>query len=97
MAIIISTRTLEPGDFDDWKLRFESASTARGNAGCRGVRRFRSIDDPNEITVIFDWDSHESARQFIEGNARAIQERNPDAPPPNIHTIYMEELPQLDS
>ena len=61
MATIISRRKLEPGGFDNWESRFASAADARKQAGCRGIRRFRSVEDPNEVVVIFDWDSHENA------------------------------------
>ena len=97
MATIISRRKLEPGDFDNWEARFASAAEARKQAGCRGIRRFRSVDDPNEVVVIFDWDSHENARRFIEGNVRKIQEMNPGAPAPVMQTIYVDEFEALAS
>ena len=96
MATIISKRKLEAGDFDGWKLRFESAAVARKAAGCRGVRRFRSVDKRDEVIVIFDWDSLENARAFIEGNVRMLQAQNPGAPP-LMETWYVEELEPLSS
>lgn len=96
MATVITTRKLQPGDFANWKARFEEGAAARKAAGCRGVRRFRGVDDPNEVIVVFDWDSHQNARKFIEGNMQVLRERNPDAPL-NMHTVYVEELEPLDS
>lgn len=96
MATIISKRKLEPNDFDNWKTRFESAAAARKTAGCRGVRRFRSMDNSNEVIVIFDWDSLDNGRAFIEGNVRLLQAQNPGTPPV-METMYVEELEPLAS
>ena len=96
MATIISRRKLGPADFPNWKARFEEAAIARKNAGCRGVQRFRSVDDPDEVVVIFDWDSHENARRFIEGNMKLLQERNPDTPL-IMQNIYVDEMAPLES
>jgi heme-degrading monooxygenase HmoA len=96
MATIITTRKLQPGDFANWKARFEEGAAARKNAGCRGVRRFHSVDDPNEVIVIMDWDSLENGRKFIEGNMQVLRERNPGVPL-NMNNIYVEELESLES
>lgn len=96
MAIVISTRKLAPGDFADWDSRFASGAAARRDAGCRSVRRFRSVDDPDEVVVIFDWDTHEHARRFIENNVRQLALNNPDAPP-QMWTVYVDELAALES
>jgi heme-degrading monooxygenase HmoA len=97
MPVVISRRTLAENDFEGWRSRFESAAPARAAAGCRGVRRFRSVDCPNEVIVVFDWDTHENARAFIEGNIQSIQARNPNDPAPGIETLYVEELTPLAS
>lgn len=96
MATIISKRKLAAGDFDNWKARFESAAAARKAAGCRGVRRFRSADNPDEVIVVFDWDTLDNARHFIENNVRLLQAQNPAAPP-MMETWYVEELEPLPS
>lgn len=95
MAMVISKRQLQAGDFDSWAHRFAAASEARRAAGCRGLRRLRSLDDPNQVFVVFDWDGHDNARRFIEGNQQAIRARDPDAPPPDIQTWYVEEVDAL--
>jgi heme-degrading monooxygenase HmoA len=96
MATIITTRKLQPGDYENWKARFEEGAAARRNAGCRGVRRFRSVDDPNEVIVVMDWDNHENARNFIEGNMKVLRERNPGVSL-DMHNIYVDELEPLNS
>lgn len=53
-------------DFD----RFIAAFSTRGAAkrreyGCRGARVMRSLDDPNELINVFDWDRADVER-FME-------------------------------
>ena len=97
MAMVISKRQLQGGDFDAWASRFAEGAAARRAAGCRGLRRFRSTEDPNQVFVIFDWDSHENARRFIENNQQAIRARDPGAPAPDIQTWYVDEIDALDA
>ncbi len=72
----------------------------RKQAGCRGVRRFRNVNDPDELIVIFDWDTHENARRFVEmkvtENARLVEERSPGGPP-KLENLYVEEMEPLPS
>lgn len=100
MAIMISRRKLESGDFDAWKKRFEEGAEARKQAGCRSVRRFRSITDPDEVVVVFDWDSHESAQRFVAAklaeNSQLKEERSPGGPA-KLENMYVEELEPLPS
>jgi heme-degrading monooxygenase HmoA len=49
-------------DFDWWR----GCSTPTLRAGCRGARIFRNAEDPQEVVVLFEWDSLESARRRIE-------------------------------
>jgi heme-degrading monooxygenase HmoA len=65
MAIMISRRRLPRGEFDAWKVRFEADAKNRQKAGCRGIRRFRSKVDPDELIVMFDWESQAVAEQFV--------------------------------
>ena len=99
MPIMISRRKLEPGDFATWKERFEAGAPARKEAGCRGVRRFVNINDPEEVVILFDWNSHENARKFVEtklaANSKLLEERS--AGIPKLENIYLEELAPLPS
>ncbi len=100
MALMISRRQLEPGDFDAWKTRFEEGAAARKAAGCRGVRRFHGVDNREELIVIFDWDTHENARKFvggkIAGNSRLVEPRNSGGSP-KLENFYVEEMEPLES
>lgn len=100
MPHVITRRRLDAGDFDAWMVRFAAGAEARRAAGCRGVRRFRSADDPQEIVVIFDWDTHENARRFVEekmaANPQLSEPRGPGAGPKMEH-FYGLELDPLPS
>ena len=45
---------------------FDADAAGREVAGCRGSRVFRNAEDPEEVVVLFEWDSLESARRRIE-------------------------------
>jgi heme-degrading monooxygenase HmoA len=100
MPLMISRRRLEEGDFDAWKVRFEQGASDRKAAGCRGVRRFRGIEDPLELMVIFDWDSAENARAFVAGkvsdNPKLVEKRATGAGL-MLENIFMEEMDPLES
>jgi heme-degrading monooxygenase HmoA len=53
-------------DYDRWRGVFDADSAGREAAGCRGARIFRDAEDPEEVVVLFEWDSLESARRRIE-------------------------------
>ncbi|QRG07227.1 hypothetical protein EZH22_01950 [Xanthobacter dioxanivorans] len=65
MVMMVSRRRLPEGDFDAWTVRFEAQCEARAKAGCRGVRRFHAVNDKHELMVIFDWDTIENAKAFL--------------------------------
>ena len=53
-------------DYARWREVFEADSSNREAAGCRGARIFRHAQDPEEVVVLFEWDSLERARRRIE-------------------------------
>ena len=54
------------GDYAGWREVFDADAAGREVAGCRGARVFRNAEDPEEVVVLFEWDSLESARRRIE-------------------------------
>lgn len=99
MALMISRRRLEDGEFDAWKERFESQTEIRAAAGCRGIRRFRGVEDPQELMLIFDWDSIENAKAFVNmkvsQNPRLLDQRESGGA--KLENIFMEEMEALAS
>jgi heme-degrading monooxygenase HmoA len=100
MAIMITRRRLPPNDFDTWKGRFEADAENRRKAGCRGIRRFRGIADPDELIVIFDWASREDAEKFVTSKLSSrpgvADAKRADGTSAFVNEFY-EELPPLES
>ena len=53
-------------DYALWRAVFDADAAGRKTAGCRGARILRNADDPEEVVVLFEWDTLERARQRIE-------------------------------
>jgi heme-degrading monooxygenase HmoA len=53
-------------DYSRWREVFDADAEGRKEAGCRGTRVFRNAEDPEEVVVLFEWDSLGSARRCIE-------------------------------
>jgi heme-degrading monooxygenase HmoA len=51
-------------DFAQWKVAFDGHAPARAAAGLTGGRVYRSLDDPNETTIIFEFADEAKARAF---------------------------------
>ena len=64
MVYVIVELKLE--SFDRWKLVFDERSAARKESGSKEARLFRNSDDPNEALILFDWDSLENAKDYLE-------------------------------
>ncbi|MFC7229254.1 antibiotic biosynthesis monooxygenase [Salinirubellus salinus] len=50
--------------FERWKAAFEENHTAREEHGSEGYHLFRGSDDPDEITVLMEFDTAENARRW---------------------------------
>jgi quinol monooxygenase YgiN len=53
-------------DYSHWREVFDADAEGRKEAGCRGARVFRNADDPEEVVVLFEWESLERARRRME-------------------------------
>ena len=54
----------EVNDFTKWQTSFKDGEGMRMDAGSKGVQVFQSVEDPNTVTVIMDWDDKEKAMAF---------------------------------
>jgi hypothetical protein len=52
-------------DFPLWNTAFESFAEQRRQAGVRGQRIQRPVDDPNYIVIDLDFDSTAEAERFL--------------------------------
>ena len=65
MFILVMNHDVE--DYERWKAGFDEYPPTQ--EGARFYHVNRSIDDPNNITVICGWDTAEAAVAFCEGPA----------------------------
>lgn len=55
----------EVADYPSWKTVFDSALDWRAKHGERSCRIFRAVQNPNELTLMFEWENAEMARAFV--------------------------------
>ncbi len=53
-------------DYGKWKPVFDEHDATRRASGCKSTRLFRSAENPNETTILFEWDSLDNARRFVQ-------------------------------
>ena len=64
-------------DFEAWRSSFAENDAFRTEHGQRGYQVYQNVDDPNEVTVIFEWDENEDPSAFFE--SEEMRERLADA------------------
>lgn len=52
-------------DFEAWKSAFHRFDSFRTDHGQEGYQVFQSVDDPNEVVVLFEWADDEDPRAFF--------------------------------
>jgi len=55
----------EVADYPAWKASFDSALDWRSRHGERSCRIFRGVQNPNELTLLLEWENFEKAQAFI--------------------------------
>ena len=72
-------------DFAKWKAVFDSALGMRQTNGEKSAQIFHDADDPNSLTLLFEWDSLENARQYAQNpDLKAAMQKAGVTGPPNI-------------
>ncbi|MBN1967641.1 MAG: antibiotic biosynthesis monooxygenase [Anaerolineae bacterium] len=66
MAYLLVQHHVE--DYARWRKVFDEHDAMRRAHGAEEYQIFRDQDDPNHITMLFQWDSPEHARQFAESD-----------------------------
>ena len=64
MVYVIAQLKLE--SYDRWKAVFDERSSVRKEMGSKEARLFGNLDNPNEVMILFDWDTMEKARNYLE-------------------------------
>jgi len=57
---------IQVADYEIWKQSFDASLAMRQEAGEVGFQLFRSADDPNNLTLVCEWDDPERARAFLD-------------------------------
>jgi heme-degrading monooxygenase HmoA len=66
MANLLVHHTVE--DYNKWKHFFDGHSDFRSEMGSKGGKVFRSVSNPNDLFILFEWDSTENAQKFTESD-----------------------------
>jgi heme-degrading monooxygenase HmoA len=57
-------------DYAKWHAGFAAHESARRVAGATGVEQvYRDVENPNQITVMLEWNTAENARNFVSDPA----------------------------
>jgi hypothetical protein len=54
-------------DYGEFKAIYDADAPHRLRRGSKGARLFRSLDEPNLLFMLFEWDDAEKARKFAQG------------------------------
>jgi len=75
-------------DFNKWKPYFDQHSDFRAQNGSKGGKVFKSISDPNEVFVLFEWDSVDNAKKFTQSDSlREVMKEAGVLGMPELHFI----------
>ncbi len=53
-------------DYAKWKEVFEGFADNRRSGGEGSYQILHSSDNPNDLTLLFEWDSKENAKKFLQ-------------------------------
>jgi heme-degrading monooxygenase HmoA len=83
-------------DYAKWKPVYDDHASARKEAGSKGARLFRKANDPDELVILFEWDSLDNARKFAK--SEDLKKRMQEAGVSDQPDIYfLEEIEQTPS
>ena len=57
---------LKVENYNTWKIFFDKRSDTREESGAKEAHLFRNSDDPNEVLILFIWDTKEKAYKYME-------------------------------
>lgn len=81
-------------DYAGWKEAFDGDAAIRKAGGSRGGYVFQSVDDPNEVFILLEWDTMENLHQFAQSDELKERMRRAGVTgPPDIHFIHLADNP----
>ncbi|HBE92698.1 MAG TPA: cyclase [Gammaproteobacteria bacterium] len=66
MTTVLIKHSVE--DFDKWKAEFDAFHDNRKASGEATYQIYRPIDNPNTLVILFEWDSMDNAKSFLESS-----------------------------
>jgi len=81
-------------DYAQWKKGFDETATLRKAHGSKGVRVFRSVELPNELVIVGEYEDLQRARQlFLSQEFREATQRGGVLGQPDV--VLVDEVHQL--
>jgi quinol monooxygenase YgiN len=63
-------------DYKSWRPFFDEHEGMRKKNGAVSAKVFQKADDPQDISILFEWDSEANARRFVEStDLREVMKR----------------------
>jgi quinol monooxygenase YgiN len=92
MSHFLVIHTVE--DYDQWKVIFDEHASTREEYGGKGAILYRDADNPNQLVILWDWESTAKAREFAQSDSlRDAMQRAGVKGQPTI--IFLEEIEKV--
>ncbi|WP_435347127.1 DUF1330 domain-containing protein [Haloarchaeobius sp. HRN-SO-5] len=94
MPYLLIDHTVE--DYEEWKPLFDDHTSTRAESGSEGGQVFHKEGEPNEVVVLFEWDSLENAHEFVASDdLRDVMEEAGVVGEPDLH--FLEKIGDVPS
>ena len=75
-------------DYGSWRSVFNELAESRRAHGEKSSQVFQSAENPNDITILFEWESAEKMRQYMQSDElKAARERAGAIGEPVVHVL----------
>jgi heme-degrading monooxygenase HmoA len=75
-------------DYPRWRTAFDDHEDFRKESGEKSARVFQSSDDPNDVLLVFGWESEESGRRFLDSdNLKEAMQKAGVIGKPEVHFL----------
>ncbi len=79
-------------DFAKWKPFFDRDEPRRKSSGSKGSRVFQNPENPNDVFILFEWDTLENAKKFgMSEDLKKVMEQAGVTGQPHIHFLHEEQ------
>jgi quinol monooxygenase YgiN len=75
-------------DYRSWRSVFDELSGMRRAHGEKSFQVFQSAQNPNDLTILFEWESAEKAKQYMQSDElKKSRERAGAIGEPEVHVL----------